>query len=799
MEEKYQKFLESEETSATRLPDAFVLNMTVKYLFGDTQDKLAGSPYAIFAEYNAMSQTLFLNAPQHLTQFKTFISSYDFNECASEVLVNVPTPRTDYYQSNDYAVLQRDVTGYLSQVLYDLSFNKLTSTTPVLEGLSMYKYANVMLGMIVDIAVIVLLALSVLLVHSLLTINFDAQSATLKIQRTIGTRRLFLGIQLVSNSLFYTFPALVLGAILSTLIFIISSIVIGKVFEVDITFYPTALAIILAIVLSFLVPIIATIFPLYDILTKELTTRPSTSHVVSIKRKRSSYISWYTIFLGIFGTAYGIMTYLILPRAMLALNLTAMFAIFAVFILFLLIGSVMLCLNVTPLIERLLLYLLYFWDRAGLPMAIKNLLAHKLRNRKTSILFGLSLGFILFFFSAFSSEMGTLKQSILKMSGAEMTITTVEGSFKTVEEANLAYREIALRVAKADGVEGVTFSFENLMWTYRKSPVATATLGQKVIGPENIVPVLPNAFYVFYDDYLDVTRAPEDTSIGDLDQRAIPKYLYSTNGFYKALTGQTLVDLYHITGGDKIMIVESNALRTSMTKFMSFLSVSGVLKSAPFFTISSSPLMTWQDLLVSLPEYVRIGKNYVSSIDEVEIVGLHIKIQEDNAEMAKRVGSLVASPYFKTAYTSDFLSQIDTVNLIMTFYLVFVTIIALVTSFFSVLSAMYANVQEQIREIAVLRAIGAGRFLLVRVYLAESFVVIFAASLLGMVVGCLVGFTMTLQIILFTQTPVGFTFPTVLFVIVIVCAIIFAGLSTFLPLFRILRKQPMELFREDNR
>lgn len=60
-------------------------------------------------------------------------------------------------------------------------------------------------------------------------------------------------------------------------------------------------------------------------------------------------------------------------------------------------GLVLLSLNIEPLLERLLVNSLFFWEKIPIrTMVIKNLVAHRKRNTKTTIMYALSLGFIIF-------------------------------------------------------------------------------------------------------------------------------------------------------------------------------------------------------------------------------------------------------------------------------------------------------------------------------------------------------------------------------------------------------------------
>ncbi|KCV70703.1 hypothetical protein H696_03056 [Fonticula alba] len=98
-----------------------------------------------------------------------------------------------------------------------------------------------------------------------------------------------------------------------------------------------------------------------------------------------------------------------------------------------------------------------------------------------------------------------------------------------------------------------------------------------------------------------------------------------------------------------------------------------------------------------------------------------------------------------------------------------VTIIVLVVAFFALYTAMAANVATQRSEIGAMRAIGAGRWFVWRVYAYEAFVLVVASAILGSIVGLLIGWH-----------PAGFPLPLVVwrvyayeaFVLVVASAIL---------------------------
>jgi len=131
----------------------------------------------------------------------------------------------------------------------------------------------------------------------------------------------------------------------------------------------------------------------------------------------------------------------------------------------------------------------------------------------------------------------------------------------------------------------------------------------------------------------------------------------------------------------------------------------------------------------------------------------------------------------------------------MTYFFNFTTFIAMLISFFFLMSSMFTNVYEQTKEIAVLRALGINKFWMYRIYIYEAFVLVLSSSILGVMIGCVVSYTMTLQQVLFTQLPVPFAFPWTIMLTVFGCSVFFSILAAFSPIYRVLQKRVVQIFR----
>ena len=64
--------------------------------------------------------------------------------------------------------------------------------------------------------------------------------------------------------------------------------------------------------------------------------------------------------------------------------------------------------------------------------------------------------------------------------------------------------------------------------------------------------------------------------------------------------------------------------------------------------------------------------------------------------------------------------------------------------FFSLSASMSANLYEQKKEVGVLRAMGVTKYRVRCLYFYESLVLVLSSCILGILIGCVVGYTMLL-------------------------------------------------------
>lgn len=123
--------------------------------------------------------------------------------------------------------------------------------------------------------------------------------------------------------------------------------------------------------------------------------------------KKSNLTSYVTF--GIIAVLFGLSIYYFLPLAMLSFNLSLVLQIFMFILMGMLLGLSMLAFNLQRFVEIIFTYLLLFFEKKSMKTLVtNNLSSHRPRNKMTSIIFSISLGFIIFLIVTANLEVKTI-------------------------------------------------------------------------------------------------------------------------------------------------------------------------------------------------------------------------------------------------------------------------------------------------------------------------------------------------------------------------------------------------------
>ena len=117
---------------------------------------------------------------------------------------------------------------------------------------------------------------------------------------------------------------------------------------------------------------------------------------VEILSKSKAKIVPYVVF-GVVTTLYGFGVYYLLPLSLLSFNLGLILQVFFFILLGFLLGLILIAINAQSLVETVLMHLFLFWEKAAMKkLILNNLRSHRVKNKLTSTVFSMALGFLIF-------------------------------------------------------------------------------------------------------------------------------------------------------------------------------------------------------------------------------------------------------------------------------------------------------------------------------------------------------------------------------------------------------------------
>lgn len=162
-----------------------------------------------------------------------------------------------------------------------------------------------------------------------------------------------------------------------------------------------------AFFVGLLIPCLSSIIPVLRVLGQNLNdalnyerNRVKAIYIKILNKSHTDIIP--SLLFGVIAFLYGFSIYYMLPLSFLSMDLGIILQIFFLILFGFLVGLSMLAINLQKPCEMLLTYIfLIFETRSMRRMVLNNLKAHTMRNRLTSTIFSMALGFIIFLLVAY--------------------------------------------------------------------------------------------------------------------------------------------------------------------------------------------------------------------------------------------------------------------------------------------------------------------------------------------------------------------------------------------------------------
>eukprot|EP00026_Physarum_polycephalum_P001697 Phypoly_transcript_01699.p1 GENE.Phypoly_transcript_01699~~Phypoly_transcript_01699.p1 ORF type:complete len:1053 (-),score=137.59 Phypoly_transcript_01699:52-3186(-) len=768
--------------------------------FGHNQDMVTVAEYSTFLGAIVASMD-----PNLGTQTLEYLNRTNLYENAHYVNFNLPPNRVPNYINTNQDEINQVVVQWASQILYRIGFNVISARLVVLGELSNSAIISLFLGLILNIIIFILLFLSIILIYSLLMINVETKTFEMGVMRMIGITRRGLVQLLLFQAFSYSIPSWVAGLILSQLFGVFVASWFEGITGVPISPVLTSNAVLMATGLGLLIPIVASILPIRNALGRNLhdsldTNRSKTQAVqVTIDRAEDNTFSVPVLIIGFALATFGFGVYYVFPLSLLSMNFALLLNMFFFLLIAMLFGMVLLSLNLGQMLETFVVWAFFFWENASIPQVVlKNLVAHKIRNRKTTIMYALSLGFIIFINVTYEMQESSMTYDTQRVNGAYIKVKfSYDPAVPQPIYARSRLEALALEHPKIENFAWVSqplrFCSPNIVTN------EISNLGHLYRDNSEIYAVSPNFFEVAIPGFLNIHKFFHDPDFNLGSENELAYQMYSEEGSKSMIIG-TKYESFMGLGKPYSHLLMDTTFNTSKITHTR-LKPSVFLDSAPIFTFSKFPSTTNQGALISFTSFVRLSAGYVQSVEHIQMMSFLVKMVDGASDTDKDDVVDALKAYARTVPNASVFDYrtiedpLEVASVVLQYFFQFTTVVAMLISFFSLMSSMFTNIHEQVKEIGILRAIGIGKGAMYRIYMYEAFVLVFASSLLGILIGTTVGYTVLLQRILFTQLPIPFIFPTQLLIVVFVFSIFFAILAAFGPIRSVISKPIVNTLR----
>ncbi|AIN97668.1 hypothetical protein LPMP_201740 [Leishmania panamensis] len=708
------------------------------------------------------------------------------NECASAVyFIMNPATRLKVYSPTNYNRIRSNVVAWSSRILSSLGLMQINAFATQLPGLFSTRLFSVFTGLTMSVILLALAFLSVVLIYTLLTVGVETKKYELGIQRMVGLTKENLIFLVLTNAYAFTLPAWLIGLVAGQGAYTGIRFMFLKLVNVELPMFISGASVGWATLAGLGIPIVASFFPILSLVSQSLpdainTSRSRNSGVIyKIQRKDSTQWSGPMFALGVLFFVFGFLVYYLFPTALITMNLALIFYIFFGVLIGLLAGFVLLAMNFERVAQTSISYLLLFWEsKAVFSFMQKSLSAHRRRNRKTSLMYALSLAFIIFITVVVQIQLISFEYSSRQSLGCEMIFTTRD---MTMEEY-WAIEEILEKQKEMGIISAYTYD-------YNSSRVSSSrftkiiSLGRLQSSRTTLRLLSPNYFEVMDSQYLKI-----DNFQSIIGRYGLVQSLYSPEGLYKGIMSSGAAEHLGVGNADGVVLLErgteSNVRLRKQTVSRTTVRPLATLDLAP--AISMSKYSTGRgDLVVSIPGLFRQLNVSRMSVLSGRVGRLRLRVKDP--QWFDYLDDLLTRSLFEMGRTAtvrnirDVTSNVASAANLLNLFFIITQIMIMLICFFSLMSSMTSNVFDSSKEVGVLLCLGMSHFQVYRVYIWEAFVLVVSSGILGLIVGLIVAYTMQLQNVLFTELPLPFPFPYIQLCILVGMGFVSALASSISP------------------
>ena len=714
------------------------------------------------------------------------------------IYVNLPPNRITSYLSMDYDAILEKLVTFAGAIRYKIGWNQINIELDILNSMHWVSYRLLSLSVVLNMIILVLVLLSTGLLYSLLVISVDSKRFMLGTLRMLGMSKTKLVNLLITQSLGYSIPAYVVGMILAQFGVVYFSGVLESAGNVELNATLSSNAIIIATTVGIGCSLFAAIFPIRHVLQQNLRdildVKHSATKAVRISLDRSDnfeVFSWNTLVICSVMLLMGWFAYYFLPQAFLNGNLAELAIMLFSLLLAMFFGFVLMGINTVHLIERIVVKLILFWEKRPIPnIVIKNLIAHRVRNRKTAMMYALSLSFMFLVTVMIASQIEFMKGFTLKNYGQELVCEpnawhTSLSSITSMED----FLSGSGKYEKRASIHTIHQYIESFSWRPKSAgalifdlsghfaDASTSNLGKTFQDRASVYIVPPNFESVSVQRFIEATNKISTSLTGT-------ESLFTAMGSQRVMTGSHTATFLKLKSvNDRLLLKFEDSKETIY--YGQFRSI-GWYSLYPHYGLDN---IFANEYIIGMSSIPRLF-DCVDSIEDIIPHQVLIKLKTNVVHSERNYVKEKLQGCCKTLWDYDvFAKEMEDSATMLDLIFSVNTYMALFLCLFSLVSSMSSNIMEQNKEIGVFRSMGLTKFEINKLYVYEALVLILSASFIGMIIGCVLCYVALKQQSLLSGYPVGFYVPQSVLGACITGAIFTSILSVWYPLKNLNKKQ----------
>eukprot|EP00455_Lapot_gusevi_P003462 TRINITY_DN11415_c0_g1_i4.p1 TRINITY_DN11415_c0_g1~~TRINITY_DN11415_c0_g1_i4.p1 ORF type:complete len:879 (-),score=175.03 TRINITY_DN11415_c0_g1_i4:116-2752(-) len=455
-------------------------------------------------------------SPLVIARINQLVSNFTVNDFALTSIIQY-RDRADAY-IKDQTALDADMIEFSNQASEALGVTFPASfELPIVKALQITYFIRLFLDNVFGAVLSLLFLLGMLLIYSLLLSDVQGKTYEYGMLRALGMKHFTLVQIILIKSLSFSTMGISLGLLFAFLFNIPVSQSIADFAVITPKFSLAPNAILAAVALGLVMPLIANVVPIQRALSSTLRDSLDMYHhvinEVSVKVLKLSEMGldlWESA-LSIFLVVVGFVTFYLIPYAFTFRDYAMFFGIFNAILLGMLLGLAVVASLVQPLLEQIMLRLLVWGPHACLrPIVRKNLAGHRDRNSKTAQMFTICLAFIIFAGVMFSLQSRSIQDNVKVLFGADIMVRAFRsGDALRETEMSAFLDQQILRRKQGDPyavVEDYTFVTYDLRSLSAVQSISLQNLAQFPSFNQFIYGVSPNFLKVTYSDYAMVTE-----------------------------------------------------------------------------------------------------------------------------------------------------------------------------------------------------------------------------------------------------------------------------------------------------